>query len=155
MTSWHWNAFPITGSFCGLTTQFRMVDKWWRHQMESFSALLALCAGNSSVTGEFPNKGQWPGALMFSFICAWKITWVNNREAGDLRRHCAHCEVKAMKHHCGELKTKFKMAEEISLYLAVSSRSLSSRKPGTLFPKMASNELIDFFTKFKQNMWAF
>ena len=26
----------------------------WRHQMETFSALLALCAGNSSVSGEFP-----------------------------------------------------------------------------------------------------
>ena len=27
---------------------------WWRHQMEAFSALLAICAGNSPVTGEFP-----------------------------------------------------------------------------------------------------
>ena len=27
---------------------------WWRHQMETFSTLLALCAGNSLVTGEFP-----------------------------------------------------------------------------------------------------
>ena len=27
---------------------------WWRHQMETFSALLALCAGNSPATGEFP-----------------------------------------------------------------------------------------------------
>ena len=27
---------------------------WWRHQRETFSALLALCAGNSPVTGEFP-----------------------------------------------------------------------------------------------------
>ena len=27
---------------------------WWRHQMEPFSALLTLCAGNSPVTGEFP-----------------------------------------------------------------------------------------------------
>ena len=26
---------------------------WWRHEMETFSALLALCAGNSPVTGEF------------------------------------------------------------------------------------------------------
>ena len=26
---------------------------WWRHQMETFSALLAICAGNSPVTGEF------------------------------------------------------------------------------------------------------
>ena len=29
---------------------------WWRHQMETFSALLALCAGNSTVTGEFPSQ---------------------------------------------------------------------------------------------------
>ena len=27
---------------------------WWRHQLETFSALLAICAGNSPVTGEFP-----------------------------------------------------------------------------------------------------
>ena len=27
---------------------------WWRHQMEPFFALLALCVGNSPVTGEFP-----------------------------------------------------------------------------------------------------
>ena len=29
---------------------------WWRHQMETFSALLALCAGNSLVTGKFPTQ---------------------------------------------------------------------------------------------------
>ena len=29
---------------------------WWRHQKETFSALLALCAGKSPVTGEFPTK---------------------------------------------------------------------------------------------------
>ena len=27
---------------------------WWRHQMETFSALLAICVGNSPVSGEFP-----------------------------------------------------------------------------------------------------
>ena len=27
---------------------------WWRHQMETFIALLAICEGNSHVTGEFP-----------------------------------------------------------------------------------------------------
>ena len=41
----------------------------WRYEMETFSALLALCAVNS------PHKGQWPGALMFSLIWAW----TNNR----------------------------------------------------------------------------
>ena len=29
---------------------------WWRHQIETFSALLALCVGNSPVTGEFPSQ---------------------------------------------------------------------------------------------------
>ena len=27
---------------------------WWRYQMETYSALLALCTGNSPVNGEFP-----------------------------------------------------------------------------------------------------
>ena len=29
---------------------------WWRHQLETFSALLAFCAGNSPVSGEFPSQ---------------------------------------------------------------------------------------------------
>ena len=29
---------------------------WWRHQVEKFSALLAICAGNSPVPGEFPTQ---------------------------------------------------------------------------------------------------
>ena len=37
-----------------------------------------------------PHKGQWRGALMFSLICVWINDWVNNREAGDLRRYRAH-----------------------------------------------------------------
>ena len=43
-----------------------------------------------------PHKGQWHGALVFSLICVWINGWVNNREAGDLRRYCAHCDVSAM-----------------------------------------------------------
>ena len=31
-----------------------MTLPWWRHQRETFSESLALCAGNSPVTGEFP-----------------------------------------------------------------------------------------------------
>ena len=29
---------------------------WWRHQVKTFSALLALCARNSPVNGEFPSQ---------------------------------------------------------------------------------------------------
>ena len=43
-----------------------------------------------------PHKGQWRGALMFSLICAWINAWVNNREAGDLRRNRAHNDVSVM-----------------------------------------------------------
>ena len=31
-------------------------EAWWRHQMEMFSMLLALCAGNSPVSGKFPSQ---------------------------------------------------------------------------------------------------
>ena len=32
------------------------IPSWWRHQMEAFSALLVLCAGNSPITGEYPSQ---------------------------------------------------------------------------------------------------
>ena len=70
---------------------------WWRHQMETFSALLAICAGNSPVPGEFPTQrpvNQW----------AWINGRVNNREAGDLRRYRAHYDVTVMEYQNVELK---------------------------------------------------
>ena len=42
------------------------------------------------------HKGQWRGALMFSLICVWINGWVNNREAGDLRRFLTHYDVIVM-----------------------------------------------------------
>ena len=69
-------------------------ESWWRHQMETFSALLAICAGNSPVNS--PHKGQWRGALMFSFICVLINSRVNNREAGDLRCYRSHYGVIVM-----------------------------------------------------------
>ena len=64
--------------------------------MDTFSALLAICAGNSPVPSEFPAKGQWRGALVFSLICALINSWQNNGEAGDLRRHPVHYDVNVM-----------------------------------------------------------
>ena len=43
-----------------------------------------------------PHIGQWRGDLMFSLICKWINGLVNNREAGDLRRHRAHYDVTLM-----------------------------------------------------------
>ena len=46
-------------------------------------------------------KGQWRETLMLSLICAWTNGWVNNRDAGELRRHRAHYDVIVM----GSLQT--------------------------------------------------
>ena len=60
--------------------------------METFSALLAICVGNSPVTGEFPS--QRPVTRKFDVFRT--NGWVNNPEAGDLRRHRAHYDVTAV-----------------------------------------------------------
>ena len=43
-----------------------------------------------------PHKGQRRGALMFYLICARINGWVNNGDAGDLRRHRAYYDVIVM-----------------------------------------------------------
>ena len=60
------------------------VDSWWCHSMKTFSTLLVIW------------RGQWRGALMFSSICASVNAWINNLEAGDLRRHRTHYDVSVM-----------------------------------------------------------
>ena len=42
------------------------------------------------------HKGQRHGALRFSLICVAINGWVNNREAGDMRHYCIHCDVTVM-----------------------------------------------------------
>ena len=60
-----------------------------------FCITVPLC-GEFTGHGEFPHKGQWPRALMFSLICAWINGWANNCEAGDWRRCHAHYDVIVM-----------------------------------------------------------
>ena len=46
----------------------------WRHQMETFSALLVLCEGNSPVTGEFPAQRPVTRSLdVFFDLCPNKL----------------------------------------------------------------------------------
>ena len=56
------------------------IYSWWRHQMYTFSALLAFVRGIH----------RWP------VIGACMNAWVNNRGAGDLRRHRTHYAVTVM-----------------------------------------------------------
>ena len=61
--------------------------------MKAFSALLALCAGNSPVAGEFPLQRLVTQSfdVFYARINGW-----NNRQAGDLRHHRAHYDVIVM-----------------------------------------------------------
>ena len=64
----------------------------WKH----FPRHWPLVWGNHRSPVNSPHKGQWRGTLMFSLICARINGWVNNGEAGDLRRHRAHYDVIVM-----------------------------------------------------------
>ena len=68
---------------------------WWRNQMETFSAFLALCAGNSPVTGEFPT--QRPVTRSFDVFFDMHLNkrlskqswgWWFETLASSLWRHC-------------------------------------------------------------------
>ena len=63
--------------------------------METFSASLHLCGIPRSPV-DFPRKGQWRGALMFSLIHSWRHGSANSRDAGDLRPHGAYYDVTVM-----------------------------------------------------------
>ena len=60
--------------------------------MEIFSVLLAFCAGNSPVTGEF--SAQRPVARSVEVV--FFNSWTNTGDEGDLRRQRAHYDVIVM-----------------------------------------------------------
>ena len=64
--------------------------------METFPRSWPFLRGVHRSPVNSADKGQWRGALMFSLLCARIYIWVNNREAGDLRCHRAHCDVIVM-----------------------------------------------------------
>ena len=64
----------------------------WKH----FPCYWPFVRGIHRFPVNSPHKGQWRGALIFSLICVWINGWVNNREAGDLRRYRAHYDVSVM-----------------------------------------------------------
>ena len=77
---------------------------WWCHQMETLSALLALCEGNPLITGGFTLKRPVMHSLMFSLICTSTNVWANKWNAGELRRHQDPYDVTVM----GQLQEKIK-----------------------------------------------
>ena len=76
---------------------------WWRHQMETFSALLAICAGNSLVPGEFPTQRPKHAELL-CFLWStpnkrlskhWRGWWFETLSS-PLWRHCNDCSLPSL-----------------------------------------------------------
>ena len=82
-----------TGRCRGLLTHDDVIK--WKH----FPRYWPFVRGIHRSPVNSAHKGQWRGASMFSLICV--NGWVNNREAGDLRRHRAHCDVIVMNRFSG------------------------------------------------------
>ena len=74
-----------------ISTSYDDVTNW-----KPFSRYWPFERGIHRSPVNFPHKAQWCGALMFSLICVWINGWVNNGEAGDLRRYRALYDVIVM-----------------------------------------------------------
>ena len=61
--------------------------------MEAFSALLAFCEGNPSVTGGIPSQKASNATYNVSFDVSLNKVLNNNPMASDSRRHDALCDV--------------------------------------------------------------
>ena len=87
----------VTTNMTVYDTSINCKPIWWRHQMETFSALLALCAGNSSVTGEFPS--QRPVTRGFHVFFDLRL---NKRLSKQSRRRWFETPSRSLWRHCNE-----------------------------------------------------
>ena len=81
--------------------------------METFSALLAICAGNSPVIGEFLAQRPMTRSFDVFFDLRLNKRLGNKGKAGDLRRHRTHYDVTVMQlyqwlHESLDLVSKWK-----------------------------------------------
>ena len=92
LDQFYYRRYLVWNSKTGSVTKHDDVIKW-KHFPRNWPFVREI--HRSPVN--FPHKGQWRGALMFSLIYAWINDWVNNREAGDLRRQHGHYDVIGMR----------------------------------------------------------
>ena len=139
--------------------------------METCSASLASVRGihrwlrgihQSPVNS--PHIDQWRGALMFSLICAWTNSWVNNQDAGGSRRHRAHYDDTVM--WClimiqwfgqpwdlsafnASLLSNFELVKRVKLGGSVHYRRNGLKFGTLLYPDYHSLKLTIFYTRWQ------
>ena len=93
----------------------------WKHFPRSWPFVRRI--HRSPVNSQ--HKDQWRGALMFALICVWINGWVNNREAGDLRRHRGHYDVIVM----GKVITSNSLLWDVIIYAVPIYLFLTPKSP--------------------------
>ena len=85
---WHETTNLISIALGSLSPTFMMTSS----NRNIFRVTGPLC-GEFTTPGEFPTQKPVTRSVDVILICAWINDWVNNREAGDLRRHRGHYDV--------------------------------------------------------------
>ena len=122
-----------------LHSGFEILRIWYRAMMTSSNGNIFRVTGH--VCWEFtgsqvisPHKGQWPGALMFYLISVLINSWVDNREAGHLRRYRAHYDVAVMRNGWGrdvgpfEYRMSFRGMFYITCFILQHPQSMQARQ---------------------------
>ena len=87
----------------------------WKH----FPRYWPFVRGIHRSPGNYPHKGQWRGALIFSLICTRVNGWVNNGEAGDSRRYRAHYDVTVMSEYLMKIWPQQNQAQRVHIWLHI------------------------------------
>ena len=75
----------------------RHASRWWYHQVDTFSALLALCEGNPPVTGGFPS--QRPVTRSFEIFFDLRL---NKRLITQPKRRWFETPLRSLWRHCND-----------------------------------------------------
>ena len=112
--AWWRHQMEIFSSLLALCTVYVWCDEfnqtWWNHQMETFPTLLALCVGNSLVTSEFPS--QRPVTRSFDVFFHLRL---NKLLSKQLRRRWFEMPSRSSWHHCMSWKWSNYIAFSLSL----------------------------------------
>ena len=120
---------------------------WWRHQMETFSALLAICAGNSPVPGELP--AQRPVTRSFD---AFFDLRPNKRLSKHSRGWWFETPSRPLWRHCNVKSASSTSRTHVSLDLRVLNSSPPPDKLSSISQITFSNEfswMKNFVFRFK------
>ena len=93
-----------------ITATHGTLISWWRREMKTFSALLALCAENSSVTGEFPL--QRPVTRSIDVLFDLRL---NQQLSKQWRRRWCETPLRSLWRHCNILTSAFNTSDLITM----------------------------------------